>query len=378
MEKVRGSLKIKMKPDFRALASCWNSSKVKAIGLAERGVTVTALVCSIKSYDNRTSLQLRVTDDQRGLLPMFGQEPVTISLPSSSVLSQLEPMDLVVLEGCHEKMIDDGRVFLNAKTVRVHMPWRQVVADREIMSKELVPMPLPDKEGVGRPFIIYSGSLSSPLLYETVPGLHRKVEWDTTSVTFVNKKTKATERRLMVIFEQRQWRTITEANAEVKPLFMRMPIWDRSCRQLFSSGDLNKWTAIIRANPIPFYAVVYVDGKHTTADSVSLSTLAVHWDLRTYIELSCLELTAEQTQTALGSASSSSNSSSTKDADGLVNVTDTGVIPQGKEWHYYAMTANNAKEADELEEPMVLFAAFTAVAAAAAKKPVTKKAKKDE
>jgi hypothetical protein len=375
MEKVRGSLKIKMKPDFRALASCWNSSKVKPIGLAERGVTVTALVCSIKVFDGRTVLQIRVADDQRALLPMFAQEPVTVSLPSASVPSQLEPMDLVVLEGCHEKMIDDGRVFLNAKTVRVHMTWRQVVADRVFMSKELVPMPLPDKKGLGRPFVIYSGSLSSALLYESVPGLHRKVEWDTTSVTFVNKKTKATERRLMVTFEQRQWRTNTEANAEVKPLFMRMPIWDRSCRQLFSSGDLTKWASIITANPIPFYAVVYVDGEHTTADSISLSTLSVHWDLRNYLE-SCLELTAEQTQAALGSASTSSNSSSTKDEDGLVNVTDTGVIPQGKEWRYYAMTANGAKEAEELEEPMVLYAVATTPSKSKAKKAKTEVEKK--
>jgi hypothetical protein len=364
MEKVRGSLKIKMNPDFRALASCW-----KPIGLAERGVTITALVCSTKAYDNRTMLQIRVADDQRGLLPMFAQEPVTISVPSAS---QLEHMDLVVLDGCHEKMIDDGRVFLNAKTVRVHMPWRQVVADRAFMSKELVPMPLPGKKGVGRPFVIYSSSPSTPLIYESVPGLHRMVAWDTTSVTWVNKK-KVTERRLMVTFEQRQWRTKAEANPDAKPLVMRMPIWDRSCRQLFSSGDLNKWASIIMANPIPFYAVVCVDGDYTTIDSISLSTLSVHWELRSYLESSCLELTAEQTQAALGSASSS-NSSSSKDADGLVNVTDTGVIPQGKEWRYFAMTANGAKEADELEEPMVLYA----VATAAAAKPKTKKAKTEE
>jgi hypothetical protein len=287
-----------------------------------------------------------------------------------------------VLEGCHEKMVDDGRVFLNVKAIRLSQPWRQVVADAAVMSKELVPMPLPAKDGVSRPFIIYSGSVSNPLFYKTVPGLHRKVTWATSAenATWVNKKKKnVTERRLMLTLEQFQWQTKAEANANAKPLVMRMPIWDRSCRQLFGGDEMRRWTSIITANPIPFWAVVSVDGEHSGPDLISLSTLAVHWDLRTYLESSCLELTADQMQTALGSSSSNKTSAKVPTGD-IVNVTDSGVVPQGKKWRYYAMTANRAKTFEELQEPMVLYAATTTVAIPAAslstaKGPVKKKAK---
>jgi hypothetical protein len=68
-------------------------------------------------------------------------------------------------------------------------------------------------------------------------------------------------------------------------------------------------TSIILVNPIPLCVVVCVDGQYTIADSISLSTLAVNWDLRNYLA-SWLELTAELTQAALGSTSSRSTSKS--------------------------------------------------------------------
>jgi hypothetical protein len=327
---------------------------------------------------------VRVPSDQLHLVSAFANEPVTTSVVTSSLPIALEPMDLVVLEGCHENMADDGRVFLNVKTVRLSRPWRQVVAAD--LSKELVPMPLPGKDEVGRPFIIYSGTPSAPAFYGSVPGLHRKITWpDAGDTTFVNKKkNNAVNRRLMLTLEQFQWQTKAEANASAKPLHMRMPIWDDSCRQLFGGDDMRRWTSIITANPIPFWAVVSVDGEHSKPDSLSLSTLSVHWDLRTYLESSCLELTAEQTQMALGNHKSNKSKATT--VGDIVNVTDSGVMPQGKKWRYYAMTANRATAVQDLQEPMVLFAVTTNTAAVSAasvssstiaKKPVKKKAKQE-
>jgi hypothetical protein len=352
-----------MNPDFSSLASLWNSSKSIPV---ESGVSATALVCSLKHFDSRTSLQLRIVSDQQHLLPMFSQEPVSVSFPNSSVPNDLEPMDMVTLDGCQENMIDDGRVFLNAKAIRVVMPRRQVIAD---LSKELIPMPLPEKGCFGRPFVIYSGSPTAPVFHQTVPGLHRRILWDLNTVTWTNKKTKNTDRRLAVAFEQRQWKTNADANADAKPLNMRMIIWDQSCAELIS-GDIDTWKAMISANPVPFYAVVCVDGQYTTKETISLSTLAIHWDLRNYLESSCLELTEEQVQSTL----SGSGGKASPAKNDLVNITKTGTIPRGKEWRFYAMTANNARRFEELQEPMILYAVASAAVATA--EPATKKAKK--
>jgi hypothetical protein len=327
-------------------------------------------------------MQVRIPTDQQHLLPMFATDAVTTSLLTSSLPTNLEPMDMVMLEGCQEKMIDDGRVFLNAKTIRVVKPWRQVVADTGFMSKELVPMPLP----TGRPFLIYSPAPDTPLLYDTVPGLHRISTWDLASVTWNNKATKGTERRLTITFEQRQWLNSSDAKPDTKPLNMRMTIWERSCNQLFAGGDLDMWKAIIRANPVPFYAVVSVDAQYTTSESVSLTTLAIHWDLRKHLEAKCIKVTAEQAQSLISSKSKGKKTArglAPTDKDGLINISETGVMPLSSqnEWCFYVMTANGATSFEQLVQPMIVFAAAGEAAQAAAEaeeaaKPPTKKAKK--
>jgi hypothetical protein len=292
-------------------------------------------------------------------------DPVYISVPTQKVQTMPQAMDLIVFEGCEEKVLNDGRIFLNAKGVRTVMPWHEVVVTKKSMfSSELVPMPLPEKEEKSNAFLIYSGAPNAPESFATMPGFHRIVEWNN-NVTTARRKGES-ERRLSVNFYQRQWSSEAELRIDLEPFTMTMILWSDQCNQmLLDGGSLSQesWTAIAKANPIPFYAAVCVDGTYTKGtQSISLPTLSVQWDLRSYLESSsCLELKVSKVKKLIPDKSSSSTSrrSSGDEKKEIINMSATGHVPTGQGWRYYAMTANGAKTVDQLADPMVLFAVLT-------------------
>ncbi len=310
---------------------------------ARNGVSANALVCSIKTADKRTVLQVRVAQEHIGRLSMLSSGMVTVSLFNASLPPGLEPMDMVTLEGCFEKTLEDGRTFLNAQSVRLLVAKRQVLSE----SRELVP-----KEA-GRPFIMFVSD--APVTYKEVPGLHRTTVWgDQRSVTWTNKTTNKAECRLRVAMEQRQWWTAAEAGPHAPVLLLSITLWDRFCRQLIQDVDL--WRAIMAVHPIPFYVLA-----HANEDLTTLTVLAVHWELRKYLESDCMELELEQVQTLMPKSAKKA-ATIVPDKDGLVNMTDKKVIPTGgEEWRYYALSANRASTMEELEGgvPMLLFAVET-------------------
>jgi hypothetical protein len=335
------------------------------------GIPIQALVYGKSEKGKMVSLQVRVLGDEP--IPKMiqtkldAQEPIYVSLPTEQA-TEVVPMELVALEGCKEKVLDDGRVFINAKSVQQVKPWAEVVADKALMSKQLVPMPFPTK-GKGEPFLIYSGMPSASAASASYPGFHRKIEWDASETTWRG------QRRLAVTFTQRQWAVKADVSPDMPVLTLKMLMWTNQCKQLLLEEgggdelDLDSWTAIMKVNPVPFYASVCVDGKYSNAKTISLSTLAVHWDLRTYLEGSCLELGAKTVQTWIPvTASDDEEEDQDRDQDqDIINISARGEIPMGAKWRYYAMTANGAKRAEKLEKPLILFAVRTTIPSAAPK-----------
>jgi hypothetical protein len=330
------------------------------------GVPIKALVYSSVTKGKWTSFRVRVLDDP---LPdmikakVEAGETLFISVPADQG-GAVVSMSVVVLEGCVEKSGDDGRAFINAKSVRQELPPTEVVANTALMSKEqLVPMPFP-VSGKGNPFLMYSGTPHNPASVAACPGFHRRNTWNTG---------KEGELRLEVTFEQRQWKVRADVRKDMPILTMRMVLWDDQCKQLLLGGDMKRehLSAIVKANPVPFYASVCVDGKYSMPSKLSLSTLAVHWDLRTYLEKSCLELSATDIKERVPKTTSA------KDIDeDIINISATGKVPVGPKWRYFAMTANRATSAKEVKEPMILYAVQVKKAEAAAEAPSDPKRQK--
>ncbi len=273
-------------------------------------------------------------------------EPIFISVPACNG-REVAPMEVVVLEGCEEKTLNDGRVFLNAKSVRQVKPWTQVVSDKAIMSKEFIPMPIPTA-GKGLPFLICSGTPTDPVLVASFPGFRRRIKWNTQN----------DEPRLEVTFKQWHWNTRSDVREDMPYLTMKMVLWDEQCQQLLLGGKMaaDRLRAIVKANPVPFYASVCVDGNYSNdkENKLSLSTLAVHWDLRTYLENSCVELSAKGMQTLVPATTSAKDL-----GQDIINVSATCKVPLGAKWRYYAMSANCATSLEEVKEPMILYAVQT-------------------
>jgi len=162
------------------------------------------------------------------------------------------------------------------------------------------------------------------------------------------------ERRLNVTFYQRQWQKPEDLRIDMDIMTMKLVLWSDQCNQLFpEEEDLTTWTAIMKVNPIPFYAAVCVDGSFSKKGEISLSTLAIHWDLRTYLKDSCLELSLATVKKWLPTTKVAAAAFVDK-GDGVVNMSATGHVPPG--CRYYALTANGAKSADQLAKPLILFA----------------------
>jgi hypothetical protein len=273
---------------------------------------------------------------------------VPVSFPLAAHTSA-EPMDLVVVEGCEEASSSDGRVFLNAQTFRVVKRWRDVVA-------ESTQHMLTSSQPIGPPFVIYSGTPTEPATSGAVaPGYHRAITWDPTKLTWVSSRNRAEERRLTVSMTQRQWNTDSELRANPTPIKMSMFIWEDQCAQLGVTSDLAIWKAIMRCNPVPFYAMV-AENKAFAKKSgeLSLSTYAVQWDLSTYLTKRCVALPLDMVRRLIKGTSSGTDQQ-------IVNMTETGSAPTGTGWRYYAMTADptNVTTADEVVEARcakVLFA----------------------
>jgi hypothetical protein len=264
---------------------------------------------------------------------------VTVSIPSTE-LTSVAVMDLVEVNG---------------NTVQQVKPWIQLVIDKAFMCKELVPNK--SSSGEGRPFFIYSGRPNAPVWHKTEPGLHRIMEWEPE----INNEKEGVVRVTLV---QRQWSKLSAFSLDMPPMTMRMILESDQCEALLIN-DLDKWVAVMRGNPIPFYALVSVDGD-ATSESISLSTLAVRWDLLAYLEAFCLELSAKTVRSLIPIVAPGVRHA-------IHNISALGKVPIGTGWRYYALSANRTTQLDQLKEPMILFAAWTEPFSA---KPDKKRAKK--
>jgi hypothetical protein len=314
------------------LFSLWSSPQASAVSAAS-GPTVSfsATLCSFSVTGNFVKYRTVPTGD---LDPMvrgaIHDGIVSVSFPLVAHTTA-EPMDVIMVEGCAEAGSPDGRVFLNANTVRVVKCWRDVVQ----ASTQHVLHPLSQSQKMGPPVVVYSGMPTEPAMSGNVaPGYHRLIEWDPTKLTWVSTRNHMEERRLTVNMTQRQWDTDSELRSNPKPIKMSMFIWEDQCAQLGISNDLAVWKSIMRCNPVPFYAMVAENktfGKKN--GDISLSTFAVQWDLSTYLTKHCVVLPLDMIRKLIKNTGGSSDQQ-------IVNMSETGSAPTGSGWRYYAMTAD--------------------------------------
>ncbi len=240
-------------------------------------------------------------------------------------------MDRVVVEACDEKT--GKKVRVKVRSMRRVAPWTNLIELERLAAARF----LPAEHKLGPVHTIYSGSFIKAVCHTTPTfGLHRLAFWDSTSVTCVNPKTQGEERHISISFKQRQWEYKSEAREDPDPVSLTMSIDEDQCRQLPGNGltgNLDEWKAIMTVNHIPFYALVAAKD-----DKISLSTLAVQWDLVTYLETRCVKIPVEvMCQLVPGS-------SSTLALEGeVINISHLGAVPLGPQWHYYAMTADPAQ-----------------------------------
>ncbi len=347
--------------DMGDLFSIWSKDKTPAppvpVVVAASLVQVRGVLCTM-APGNRDTVSCRVfVTEEEDVDPMIVRAlansdgtTVYVSIPKQVIAdAKVECMDDVLVAGCYENESNDGRVFLNAQSVRRIAPWTEKVRP-DLLARDHVVVPQ-DGGHMGPTFIIYSGSFTAPVTYKTFPGLFRMAEWSTTELTWINKR-KVEERRLQMSFQQRQWQTEQEARSNPAPISMTMKIWDNQCRQLPGNGltkSMDVWKAIMAVNPIPFYAMVAVNTEYARNDGVlPLFTFAMQWDLRAYFEQSCVKMSVEMMRKLVPKSAPAAGGGQ---AD-IVNVSDTGMVPVGPNWQYYAMTADptNITTAEEVVE----------------------------
>ncbi len=221
------------------------------------------------------------------------------------------------------------------------------------------------------PFLIYSGMPNAPVWINSEPGLHRIVDWNPGPSTWIDKKDKnKVHGCVSVTFIQRQWSHLSEMSLVMPHLTMELTLGNEHCKPLLLTKDMDAWDAVMQANPIPFYALVCVDSEKSSGKPIiTLSALAVHWDLRAYLERSCLELSAKTVKSFLPGVTGGDGLSKDK----VHNISALGKMPIGPGWRYYALTANGATHPDELESPAIIFTAWTEVRSSEPSKKKTKR-----
>ena len=300
-------------------------------------------------------LSYRLVSPDVDVDPMFERATlrdgtIFVSVPRQEhANARVEPMDEILLEGCTESApsTKDGRVFLNAKTVRRVKPWSLVVADKELAAsvRHHILLPTIDGERFGPVFLMYSGTETEPVSFATSPGFHRAVRWDTAEQTWTKYDTQQQQRRLTVHFEQRQWDSL-EDMAESVPRKLDMTIWDEHCQHLPGNGltqNLDLWSALMQIHHIPFYALARVDSNFCKDNNTRLavSVLALQWDVAAYLKSSSLpvSLTLETVKQILGLEEEEEGGVAKKGE--VINVSATMRIPTGAGWTYFALTTDS-------------------------------------
>lgn len=332
--------------DFGSLFAEWSEASVAT---AAPSVSVRGLLVGIypsRGTNSLVNLQVRLSPESeedscitRALAVATNPETLTFSLNAADVAAGLvAPLDTVVVHGCYERTLDDGRVFLNARSVERVTPWTQNVAT---LAQEHVPLPLP-VAGMGKPFVIYSG----PSVFRTFPGLHRQTTSPTwLSVTYNGK------RCLDIEFQQRQWSTKEElAGGNVPSLRLSARLWDSLCCELPGGGltgsDLALWQQVMPHHMIPFWAACGVELRYTKPDKIALKVLSVQWDLVPYLERHALPVPLETMQQIFPEHTKGKAKSVLPPA-GVVSVTAMKQLPQSPSgWRYYALTSDPLKIRD--------------------------------
>jgi hypothetical protein len=306
--------------------TAWGEKAPSSPDTATASSSAQGVLCSMSTKGTTTTFRVQV--------------PAQQELVSASISAAADLKGQAMPELMDEVAIDGG-------VVRCVTPWRQLVADK---ANEHVPLPLPQSGGgQGRPFLVYSGMPNAPVWINTEPGLHRIVEWNPPySVTFF----------------QRQWLSFYEMSLTMPQWTMQLTLCEKHCEPLMGK-NVEEWEYVMQANPVPFYALVRVDDNECGQQQrISLSALAVQWDLQPYLERFCLEVSPKTVKSLVPSVAVVVEANK----DRVYNISATNKMPTGPGWRYYALTANRAK----LEGPSILFAAWTAVASK------TKKAKQED
>jgi hypothetical protein len=263
--------------------------------------------------------------------------------PQEHANQSVSVLDFVRLDGCKASTgSKNGSLFVNAASV-VRLP----VPPTLPLAMQLVPLPIADQSR-GRPFLLHSGLLSEGAGHEGAPGFFRTTRWwsEPASCTYTKQASNTEERRLDVSFTHSQWMSPHELRTkQFTELEFRMLVWDNHCRQLpgdgLTSNDLNAWSAIMAANPIPFTAACYVDTTYNGGGGRvhSLSLIGLRWDLRTYLERSnrCVALSASDVEELVPGLAPFREE---MDDGTIINVSVAGVLPQGPRWRFFALTDN--------------------------------------
>ncbi len=334
--------------DFGKLFGVWGVSSSPAVA-ASPSVSLHGRLLSVQTKNGLTRYRVCVDSDAAG-----GVDPIvsralshdgtlSVSVPAAQhVVSGVQALDKVLVRGCHEKTISDGRVFLNATGCERLAMWSDD-EQRALLASEHVPLPLP-AEGKGVPFTLYSGTTA----LQSVPGLHRiatPAHW----TEFTWTKDGVDVRRLSITLVQRQWSTADEVQSDPEPLVLRLLLWDDVCQQLPGGGlttDMTVWKAVMAVHFVPFYAACCVDVRFSTPGIIALSALAVQWDLARYLESDAglaVPLDAMRSFFPASAASKAKKSvvAVAYRAGDVVNVSQLGALPAGCEaWRFYALTSD--------------------------------------
>lgn len=396
--------------DFGSLFSAWSAAAPAAASAASSsgsagaaaigsGVHLEGLLCSASASSGGALIMLRIRPAQQPESSLFldatsgssSSAPVPMlfsvsvrrdALQMMGEEENLGPLDMIRAQDCFSQTSTDGRHYVHARSVVRLRTWREMASDAAFMASELIPLPLPADGTKSAPFVVYSGAPGNDpqhhVKYNTVPGFFRK--WvlgvNDEILTTGNDQYNAGQlvRRLTYKFEQRQWRSLGDARPDMEVLHLQVTLWDAQCRRLAGDGlgDLNTWSAIMRSNCIPFYAVVVADGMR--GGFIRLSAIGIRWMLREYLEQFCIELTAAEAASLLPTAPSSMSSSSSSSSASLlvssggedgavINLSAAGHMPpvvtsssSSGSWRFYALSANGAAEsaADLTGYPLVV------------------------
>jgi len=298
-------------------------------------------------------LKPAVTDD----LPQFvlralektgdGNLFVRSSTRGLAVRGVIGLIDRVLVVDCEERISNNGNPYLVCRTLERVQKWNLVIANKEMMASEHIPLPLP-QFGYG-PTFLTTVLPQQENSYQAIPG-----KWCSFQRPLVATYKSGSKICLDVVYEQRQWTSREQLESSKTLAYdLILRIWEEQLPCL--SHNIDVIQRILDAKCITFTVSCCVDANYpSTSGSITLKVLGVQWHFESSLQDHGVSLSPHAVHSILdatqGIHQGSHSFATLPSSRGVVNVTLDGLdaTRQG-DWRFYALT-NRPDEVENEED----------------------------